>query len=376
VARGRLLLVLVLRGCAALAALTAPFPFGERVAQAEETAPLPLDLEWQAPEECPSAEAIRTELGRIARVRPGRAQIRLSAQGRIEKEAGRYRLTLRTERSGTLGERHLVSSECRSLGREVTLVLAVAFGEGVELVPDEASPDEPHRPEKDGADQADGSQAPPSAPRAHEEPRSAPAPASPPPGELGSSRKSGTSRTSLFVGGGVLLGALPRPAVLATLGGDLGSRRFWVSPRVTWLPRTDDSLPRGVQARYSGLGGTLSGCAGFPATSWFVAGCVGGGATALRGRSWGASESETATAPWYTGNASASVTWPRDGVVALRLVAELQVSLNEPRFVVEGLGDAHRVSRLAPSFALQIVLSPGRRSSARAVPLPPPPMKR
>src|SRR5204862_4188530 len=111
------------------------------IAQAEDA--LPLELDWDAPPGCASANEIRSELDHIARVRPGRTVARLAARGRIEKTGSSYRLSLHTEQNGVTGERTLVASDCRTLEREVTLVLALAFGEGVELVSDkerESSP--------------------------------------------------------------------------------------------------------------------------------------------------------------------------------------------------------------------------------------------
>jgi hypothetical protein len=52
--------------------------------------------------------------------------------------------------------------------------------------------------------------------------------------------------------------------------------------------------------------------------------------------------------------------WPANAAWGLRLEAQLHVALNEPRFVVEGLGEAHRVSRFAPSIAATLAFWPGR----------------
>jgi len=51
-----------------------------------------------------------------------------------------------------------------------------------------------------------------------------------------------------------------------------------------------------------------------------------------------------------------SGTWPERGLIGVRLGAALLVSLNQPRFVVEGLGVAHEIPRLVPSFTSSIVL--------------------
>ena len=308
---------------------------------------LPLELDWQAPPECYSADMIRAELARIARVRPGRVPAKLRVHGRIERDDGQYHLSLTLERNGDAGERHLAATECRALGREVTLLLALAFGEGVELLPDE--------PE---ATDAKLSPATPESP-----PEKAPTPAPVAPDSKGdpSAEKSSVTpwlRIAPFAGGGILLRALPGVAAHAFAGADIGWRHVWIAPRIDALPRVDDALQRGVDARYDGLGGSLSLCLGEPALSAVFGVCAMGGAMAVRGRSWGATESGTAVAPWYTAGAAISATWPERGVIGVRLSAALLFSLNHPRFVVEGLGQAHEIPLLVPSLNASVLLRP------------------
>jgi hypothetical protein len=337
-------------------ALVTTLALGTSRAPAEEGA-LPLELDWRAPADCYTAEMIRAELGRIARVRPGRVPAKLSASGQIDKQNNQYRLSLRTEQNGQLGERVLVSSECRSLGREVTLVLALAFGEGVELVPDEergARP-APASERSTGSDDRRRAVRPDTARKpASAAPSNAPsAPRLPSPQ---------TARRTLFAGGGVLFEALPGAAAYAFAGAELGTRGLWLAPRLSLLPRVNDDLARNVDARYDGLGAALAACAGTSVGATNLAACATGSATAVRGRSWGASESGSAVAPWYAAGANGSLTWPDDSLLSVRLEAALQVSLNQPRFVIEGLGEVHVIPRLAPSIGLSVVVWPARRS--------------
>jgi hypothetical protein len=170
-------------------------------------------------------------------------------------------------------------------------------------------------------------------------------------------------RLAFVLGGGLLAGALPATAWVGVAGVELGVRRFWIAPRVSWLPRAKDAITGQLDARYEGLGGEVVACAAAPFASWLGVACLGAGATALWGRSSGATESSLAVAPWYTGNASLSIGWPRDSVVSARLEANLRVSFEEPRFVVVGFGEVHRVSRLAPGLALIVVLGTKPRQS-------------
>jgi hypothetical protein len=343
---------------------------------ADET--LPLDLTWSAPPGCAAADDIRRELGRIARVRPGRTVARVAARGRIDHAGSSYRLSLHTEQSGVAGERTLVAKECRSLEREVTLVLALAFGEGVELVESEQSP-----PATTGSDttapsnaQSEAAASTAETPKetpdateaaAPEPPVAPPAPATraanrvaPPRTPAEARRSAGSARIAGLAGGGVLFGALPSPAGFVAIGSELGVRRFWLEPKFEWIPRVTQSAERGVAARYEGFGGGLAGCLMLPPDALALNACVGGEALALRGTSSGASESGDAVAPLFAGVVSVGWEWPAHTVLGLRLDAALHVAFDEPRFVVDGLGDVHQVPRFSPSVAATVIFGRGR----------------
>jgi hypothetical protein len=290
---------------------------------------------------------------------------RLAARGRIEKQGELYRLHLRTERNGEKGERALSAPECRALEREVTLVLALAFGEGVEIV----EPGPPTSGETTAGATATGA-ATATAPAPAEAPAKqqlvVPVPVTPPVTETKEPREAEQPAKPLrlplaaFLGGGVLLGALPSPAAALTVGIDVGSGRLWFAPRFAWLPGVDESLPRGVVAQFSGVGGSLSGCLGFPAASFVLGGCAGASGLALRGASQGATESGSSIASWYAATASLLSQWPTRSVLGVRLEAELGVSLNTPSFVVEGLGSVHDVPRLTGRVSAGLVFAPWR----------------
>jgi hypothetical protein len=379
-----------------------PILFRASVGRADEVA-LPLDLTWSAPAACASAEEIRAELGRIARVRPGRTIARIAAYGRIDKLGQSYRLTLRTQRHGRqTGERSLVAQECRSLEREVTLVLALAFGQGVEIDESKASTGKgagsgsaagsDTKGQAAGSGKGAGSEAQGQAagsdkarpeaatpkPLAADEgerdaasplrPEAASAEASPSEDEEEPENTESSSestppemRAGVLLGAGVQFGMLPSAAPLVVAGGELGWKSFWFEPRIVWLPPVSDALERGVQARYDGFGGALAACVGVVRFSLSSIGaCLGADAIALRGRSSGASERGEAVAPLLGGALTLAWEWPASGVWGLRLEAQLHVAFNEPRFVVDGLGEAHRVPRFGPSVALTLALWPER----------------
>jgi hypothetical protein len=312
-----------------------------------QPAELPLELDWRAPDDCYSAEMVRSELNRIAHPRAGRVPEKLSARGRIEQRGDSFHLTLVTERKGVTGERTLSASDCHALGREVTLVLALAFGEGVEFVPDdEAAAPEPAPPPQKRA-----------APPSHQPKRA------PPPEPKRERRAESSFRGALFLGGGVLFRALPSPALQGVLGAELGTTHWWLEPRLSLVPRVEDQLERGVEARYDGLGGALGVCAGTALGPTLWSGCALFSATALRGRSEGAPDDGSAIAPWYSAGPLAAIAWPEPSTLALRLEGALLTSLTRPEFSVGGLGEAHTVPRFAASAALGLVFRPGQSQS-------------
>jgi hypothetical protein len=168
------------------------------------------------------------------------------------------------------------------------------------------------------------------------------------------------TRAAAFLGGGVLFATLPSPAAILVAGGELGWHGFWFEPRFIWLPGVDDTLARGVQAHYDGLGGALAACVAVPPYSSSISACLGADAIALRARSSGPIEGGNAVARLFASTLGIAWEWPASGVLALRLEAQLHAVIEEPRFIVQGLGEVHRVSRFLPSFAATVTLWPGR----------------
>ncbi|HEY1535074.1 MAG TPA: hypothetical protein VGF76_13700, partial [Polyangiaceae bacterium] len=117
----------------------------ERPAHAD---PLAIDLSWAAPAECPTHDDVMAELARITRVKPGRLVASIRAEAVIERGSdGRYQLRLRTQREDQTGETELDATSCAALERGVTLILALALGDGVDVVDEKsASPETPSRP--------------------------------------------------------------------------------------------------------------------------------------------------------------------------------------------------------------------------------------
>jgi hypothetical protein len=134
--RFRGLLAACVLGGAGVVGLSAP---------TDARADVPLDLTWTAPAGCPTGDAVRAELQRVVRVRRGRTPPLLTVNARIEQSGANWILHLRTKRDGVTGERRLQGGSCASLVGAATLVMALAYGEGVEIAP-EAMPPDPEDP--------------------------------------------------------------------------------------------------------------------------------------------------------------------------------------------------------------------------------------
>lgn len=337
-------------------------------ASAQQPAALPLELRWQAPPECGSEADVRAQLERVAHALPGYALAPLRADARIDRQERLYALRLRTEHEGERGERKLEASDCPTLVRSMTLVLALAFGKGVELAESagqttndaHAASSEPAgaaRPP--GAAAAAQDETAPSAQQsttghAHDEPTSDQAT------ELEYARYLADEHRDkpdpwlwLIFGGGAQTNLFPEVAGMGWLGAELLGRSFTIALRMNvWGPSEAD-VSSGVRARFEGRGALLQGCWRNPTWAWGggYALCATADAAALTGASRGAFKDGSATAPWLAFGGSASVTF-----LLLRLEAGLEVSLTRPRFVIAGLGPVHELPRAAFRLGVSLVV--------------------
>ena len=292
-------------------------------AGAQAAGQLPLSLAWQAPQGCPDQVSVRAELERIARVQPGRTPSALIAEGSIARVEGGYTLSLRTERDGQVGERVLDARTCGSLARAATLVLALAFGEGVELRSiAEPAPEPEPKPE----------------PRAA--PAPTPAPPAPPPAAVPE-----RVDLALDLSGVGALGWLPELAAGLGVGVGAGRERWELRLDLAALPHQRVARANEVHVRWWSLGGALSGCARLPLGPVLVAGCAGLDAALLSAAGEGSDADRQVLAPRYGVRLGGALSWPRTGRVALRLALDGSIALHALRFEVRNQGSVHEASR-------------------------------
>jgi hypothetical protein len=353
---------------------------------AQGAAAFPLELTWNAPAECGSAEQVRAELERIARVRPGLQLTKLAARAEVERRGAGFAVALYTEHEGESGERRLEAADCRTLVRTVTLVLALAFGAGVEVAEEESAAGGDGGRDGNGNGNGNGDGIGSGVGNGNGDGVGSGVGngngngngngdgdgdgdgvgngngVGSGDGEGGSSSDSGTeggrARWALLIGGGAQFALMPSMAFAAALGAELGVGAFSIGLRATAWPGVSTDLTSELSARFDGLGGQLQACGHLPAGSLSVGLCADARAAAVRGRSDGALVDRSSTAPSYALGATAALTWPRNNWLSVRIEASLAASLNRPRFEIENFGPAHRVPSLLPAAGALLVLTP------------------
>ncbi len=295
---------------------------------------LPVDLSWDAPAECPTHDDVTAELSRIIRVTPGRTVTAVRAQAKIEHSAdGRYRLHLRTQREDSPtsgGDTDLDAPSCAALERGVTLVLALALGDGVDVIDDKPEPPPPVPPP------------PPPLP-----PPAAPKPKPPPPHV--EARPSLRAYPWLAVA--AASGVIAKPALGAQIGFALGQNYWETALRLQGFPR-GSAHTGNIDSAYSAWYAALGACLREPLGAGALAACANFDLGVVHGSATGSDHDSSATAPYYAVGPSAVATVPLHHRLQLRLEVGLSIAIDPPRFAIRGLQDVHVVSRYVPSASL------------------------
>jgi hypothetical protein len=320
-------------------------------ARAEAQSGLPLELSWAAPGECPSSAELQAELARVAHPRPGHVLEPVHARATVTRESRHYVLNVHTEHQGQAGERRVEAKDCKTLVRTLTLILALTFGAGVELQ-DEASSAEGQEGASDTDTQA-AVKPEPGAPEAAKREIPSEPETSPPAGPVEAS----SSRWSLLAGPTVVWNLAPRVAGGFALGATFERGALVLGARTSASFAAQSSPAPHVNAHFTGFGASLRGCGRLALWQLSAGLCAGARALALRGRASGAIREASAVAPWYAATGNAFVAWPRNARFRAQLEGGLDVSLNRPRFLIQGLSEVHQVPRVVPELALLFALT-------------------
>lgn len=192
-------------------------------------APLPIELRWQAPPECPQKEKVLARIrALLGSTRPSAPAI--EAQGDIELRDGSFELRLVTEQEGRRGERQVRSAQCEDLAGVAAVALTLLLTSNAAEDPDySATPPTP-------------APAPTPAPT----PVPAPAattnePAAPSEEDEGHGVRVLLSAPEFTLG----FGSLPRPTV--GWGGGVGVEGSWWSLRALGQWSKEQRLPSSVE---------------------------------------------------------------------------------------------------------------------------------
>lgn len=291
--------------------------------------PLPLRLEWTAPDECPSGEQVTRELSRITRVRPGRSLVPLEARGVVVQQLGGYRLTLDLLQGDRSKQAHFDSKTCPPLQKAATLVLVLAFGDGALLTngPDESSAAVVKQPV------APTVTPPRHGPRATSRVRAVP--------WLGAVASSG------FIGAAV---------VGADLGVGFGARHWAAFGRANLLPPVESARQSGVSAELAALLGSAGFCGRGSWERLRVDACLALEAGAVRASSLGAARDGSVTAPWLAVSPLLSALLPLVRPFALRAELAAAMPLSAPRYDVAPYGTLFATARFVPRGGLGVAV--------------------
>jgi hypothetical protein len=305
---------------------------------ARAASPLPLRLEWSAPRECPTGEQVERDLGRMTRVRPGRTLVPLEAQATITRQASGYHLVLELMRNGEPRQAQFDSQSCAPLRKAASLVLALAFGDGVELrSADEEVESTPQqvKPEPAGPSTLERDPGTPSAPR-----------------DLARS----TWRVTPWAGASLSSGLVGSSSPGVDLGVGFGSRNFSGYARGGAVPPANIATREGVSVGLSALLFAAGACAGHAFPSLRVDGCLAFDAALVRARSSGAARDGSASFSTYAVTPAIAAWLPVTPPFALRLELAALVPLETSHYDVAPYGSLYSSARVAPRGSLGLAV--------------------
>ncbi len=264
------------RGGLMRAALRAAAVAGSLIARpASGQVPVPLDLSWSAPPDCPGLDAVSGAVARLLEGSP-RSGSRVRVDATVTRRGGGWALALTTTRDGAVGHRSMKADSCAAVADAAALVIALAI-DPVHVAEPEAAAVPPVAP--------DPPPPPPSPPEMPPRATVAPPPPAPPTVPAPRPPAPATPPVARSVAFGVALtadvGSLPAPTYGVEVSAAWALRRFrvegygayWPGQTATvGLPGVFGTLSADV---YLADGGAL-GCYAIVATRrWRLQPCAG-----------------------------------------------------------------------------------------------------
>lgn len=279
-----------------------------------------MTLVWTAPAECPDRARVLAKIDRLA---PASARLRVRVDATVTRDERGYRVALVTEADGARGERSLEAATCASLADATAVIVAMMLDPA--NTPAGSSASAPIASVATSPAPAESTDGPPVP--------EMPAPARAIAGLLtaGGALDSGLgpgARVGVMVGGGVTIDRLR----LDVLGSSFSGR----TARVEATPDAGgDVTVRSLLAR---------GCVTPSRAIVASYACVVGGAAQVSASGFGVAAPSSGSATFGVVGASGFTALHLTSSVSLELGAEALVPLARPRFVLEGVGEAHRVA--------------------------------
>jgi len=341
----------------------AVFGFGLTMAcLVTQNAEAAVTLRWQAPPECPGRDEVLARMRALAGASLDNTE-ELSVEGRIERVAGRFSLTLLVRDERDVRTRVITSDSCGDLAGAAAVTLALLLG--IDLGGGEIGTN--GGKQGDVVPGGDALGADPSKSDSGASPGEKDATRAKPPPKIGassgdpprSSEQPGTRTVEVLVRlpvASVDFGPLPQPALGVGLG--IGARyesvRLALAGRISQRQRVSAPEPYAASgAELERLTVELSGCYGFRSRAFEISPCIAVALERVNARGFGADLSPQ----------SAHTAWPALGAGAiahayawesLAIFAGVTgyVELSRPKVVIEGLGELAELESLAAGLAI------------------------
>ena len=335
--------------------LAAASALGVAVAEGQAPTAPPITLEWTAPEACPDAGAVLSEIRGILKSSSS-AQTQVAARAVVTRSSAGWTVMLVTATESAKSKRQFSADSCDAIGRTTALILALMVDPTAKPTP-EPIPAVASQPPPAAVDGGSSTASPPAASAAssREQPaagpavppaRRAPAPAAP---------EAAPRRPGIVAVGVALaadLGSLPAPGVGVALSIAFAPDplRFEVVGAY-WGAQTSSLATRPIGGNFQLLTLSARGCYAVLPGAVTLGPCVGGGLDAMSASGFGGTAPLSGAGAWGVLTGGGFLSWRAFPAFAVRLGLEAVVPLTRPEFVVEvaqpsGALPVHRASAI------------------------------
>lgn len=323
-----------------------------------------VDLQWDAPAQCPGRSAVVGELEKYLEAPDDQPAAEVQkVDARVREIDGRWILDLRVEVEGGVLEKHLEAEGCELLASATALMISVLVHPAAVLAQVESAPTEPEGEQVESHSSVSST---PAAPQAQ-----SPRDASPPGDRL---------RWTWRADGGLALAEVPGVTPSVGLSTGVVYRRTRIEVFALFdVPSAAriDGVDAG--ARFDAIAGGVRGCFVPGKSRVFVPLCAGVEAGRVRGRGFGLESNAVARSPWLAAQLGPALELRVRPRFAAIVRADAVFGLWRPRFAVDDVGDLFTSrtvgARATVGFELQIPVRSARQGPSAAKTRTQPPSK-